>query len=308
MQAVAKPVIKWVGGKTQVLSAITQRLPYNIRELPAYAEPFLGGGSVLLHLLQNPNFNAGSIVINDINPSLTNLYRVMRDNAGELITLLAECSDAYLALADRPEDQQAMYYERRVQYNAILAERQLGKAAERTSIEDAALFIFLNKTCFNGLHRVNKRGLFNSPWNKNSNPSIFTQKNITACSRVLSDSNVTILTGGYEAALAHLPEGSFVYLDPPYRPLNATANFDRYAASGFNDDDQCALAQMCHNLHERGINFLLSNSDPKNTNPDDEFFDDLYAPFTIERIWASRRVNANGAGRGAIRELLIRNY
>lgn len=290
---VAKPFIKWVGGKTQLLDEIRQCLPADIGyDEYTYVEPFVGGGAVLFWLLQQyPNISHA--VINDVNGRLINVYRVVKKHPRELINQLKELELEYLP--KNHEERTSMY----------LSKRQLFNCASTESIEQAALFIFLNRTCFNGLYRENAKGLFNVPHGRYSYPRICDSETILADSELLQ--RVTILNGDFCETLTYVGHHVLFYLDPPYKPLSQTSSFNNYVGTGFNDDEQVRLRDFCNSLTEKGSSFILSNSDVKNANPKDEFFDKLYQKYTIRRVMASRMVNARADKRGKLAELMISN-
>ena len=289
----AKPFIKWVGGKTQLLPEIRQRYPENITR---YCEPFVGGGAVLFDVLQT--FHPNEVLINDINPELINLYENIRDNCEPLIQLLEYFQTEYL---ETPEaDRQNLYLGKRATYNHFIEERN-----PEHNLEKAALFIYLNKTCFNGLYRVNRNGLFNVPFNRAKNPLICDSENIRECSQLLQ--NVQMHVGDYSYCRDFIDENTFVYLDPPYRPLTESSSFTSYNENGFSDVQQIELGNFITEMAHKGALIVASNSDPHNANEQDEFFDNLYADFNIERVQAARMVNSNARRRGPINELLISN-
>lgn len=289
----ARPFIKWVGGKTQLLPEIRQRYPENIIK---YCEPFVGGGAVLFDVLQT--FHPNEVLINDINPELINLYENIRNNCEPLIQLLEHFQTEYL---ETPEaDRQNLYLGKRATYNHFIEERN-----PEHNLEKAALFIYLNKTCFNGLYRVNRNGLFNVPFNRAKNPLICDSENIRECSQLLQ--NVQMHVGDYSYCRDFIDENTFVYLDPPYRPLTESSSFTSYNENGFSDVQQIELGNFITEMAHRGALIVASNSDPHNANEQDEFFDNLYADFNIERVQAARMVNSNARRRGPINELLISN-
>jgi DNA adenine methylase len=289
----ARPFIKWVGGKTQLLPEIRQRYPENITR---YCEPFVGGGAVLFDVLQT--FHPQEVLINDINPELINLYENIRDNCEPLIQLLNQLQTEYRVTPEAYR--QNLYLDKRTTYNHYITERN-----PVHNLEKAALFIYLNKTCFNGLYRVNRNGLFNVPFNRAKNPLICDTENIQECSQLLQ--NVQIHAGDYSYCNNFIDENTFVYLDPPYRPLTESSSFTSYNENGFSDLQQIELGNFITEIANRGALVLASNSDPHNTNTHDEFFDTLYADFNIERVQATRMVNRNAQRRGPINELLITN-
>lgn len=291
----AKPFIKWVGGKGQLLHQLEAQLPvsFDLLSEVTYIEPFVGGGAMLFHMLQqHPNISRA--VINDINPELTTCYSVVKRQADELIASLQAIQDHYYRLQGE-EAQRAFYMKMREHFN----HKRL------TPVESTTLFFFLNKTCFNGLYRVNRKGLFNVPFGKYVHPTICDPETILADSALLQ--RVTILTGDYRKTLAYASGDTLFYFDPPYRPLSETSSFNDYSAQAFDDQAQVGLKEFCDEVNEAGYWFMLSNADCFSHNGD-RFFDDLYANYSIQRVWASRSVNANASKRGKLQELLIRNY
>ncbi len=297
MSTEAKPFLKWAGGKGQLLNQLGEYLPQQISEEPfTYIEPFVGGGAMLFYMLQH-FCNIRKAVINDVNEDLILTYRIIKDDVEALITNLDKYEKDYLAITDQ-EGRSQIFYEVRERYNQHLGD----------SIERASQLIFLNKTCFNGLYRVNRRGQFNVPFGKYAHPTICNAKLLRADSQLLQSAQVVISQGDYAQTVQHIDSLTFVYLDPPYRPLDATSSFTAYAKGDFNDDDQRALAAFCHQLSERGCFWMESNADCSAKNPNDTFFEDLYADYKIERVYASRFINANPEKRGKLTELLIKNY
>ncbi|MDR0843608.1 MAG: DNA adenine methylase [Tannerella sp.] len=289
----AKPFVKWVGGKGQLLSSIEKSLPHNISGIPdlTYIEPFVGGGAMLFWILANFT-TIKRAVINDINPDLTNAYRTVRDHVHELIARLKNMQQDYQSLQTE-DNRREFYLSVRKRFNT--------KSLENT--ENAALFIFLNRTCFNGLYRVNSKGLFNVPFGKNVHPTICDEKTLLADSALLQ--KVEILTGDFEQTLDYASRNTFFYFDPPYKPLNRTSNFTSYTKEEFDDREQIRLKQFCDAISSKGYLWILSNSDVKSGDSDNNFFDELYASYRIERVWASRSVNSNPEKRGKLTELLI---
>ena len=297
MSTEAKPFLKWAGGKGQLLNQLGEYLPQQISEEAfTYIEPFVGGGAMLFYMLQH-FCNIRKAVINDVNEDLILTYRIIKDDVEALITNLDKYEKDYLAITDQ-EGRSQIFYEVRERYNQHLGD----------SIERASQLIFLNKTCFNGLYRVNRRGQFNVPFGKYANPTICNAKLLRADSQLLQSAQVVISQGDYAQTVQHIDSLTFVYLDPPYRPLDATSSFTAYSKGDFNDDDQRALAAFCHQLSERGCFWMESNADCSAKNPNDTFFEDLYADYKIERVYASRFINANPEKRGKLTELLIKNY
>lgn len=293
----AKPFLKWAGGKGQLLSQLSEHLPERISKEPfTYIEPFVGGGAMLFYMLQHFN-NIRKAIINDVNEDLILTYRIIKDDVETLIANLERLEKEYLAITDQDKRSQ-LFYEVREKYN-----QHIGDCIER-----ASQLLFLNKTCFNGLFRVNKKGYFNVPYGRYANPTICNAKQLRADSQLLQSAQVEICLGDYAQTLKHIDGLTFVYLDPPYRPLDATSSFTAYAKGDFNDDDQRALAAFCHQLSERGCLWMESNADCSAKNPEDTFFEDLYKEYRIERVYASRFINANPEKRGKLTELVINNY
>lgn len=292
----AKPFIKWVGGKGQLIGQIEALLPadFDTRRDVTYVEPFVGGGAMLFHLLQAHD-NVRRAVINDINGDLTNCYRMVKERPTALIQSLRALQTTYLGI-EGEDARRAFYLEKRDTFNA----------KRLSDIENATLLIFLNRTCFNGLYRVNKAGLFNVPFGRYPHPTICDAETILADSELLQ--KVEITTGDFEATYAYASANTLFYFDPPYRPLSRTSYFNDYAKESFGDEAQRRLKRFCDKVDEAGSLFMLSNSDGMAAESRDSFFYDLYAPYLIERVWARRSVNANGARRGKLTEILVRNY
>lgn len=297
MSTEARPFLKWAGGKGQLLSQLAEHLPSRIREEPFnYIEPFVGGGAMFFFMLQHFS-NIQKAVINDINEDLILTYRIIKDDVEHLIPRLASMERDFFALQDQ-EAKSRLFYEVRDQYNKNIDD----------CLTRAAQLIFLNRTCFNGLYRVNKKGGFNVPYGRYSKPAICNAPLLRADSQLLRRLNIEIFHGDYTAIFHNIDRLTFAYLDPPYRPLDATSSFTAYAKDDFNDDDQRALADFCKHLSEAGCLWMESNADCSAKNPSDTFFEDLYREFRIERVCASRAINANPSKRGKLTELLIMNY
>lgn len=290
----AKPFVKWVGGKTQLLSDIESLLPKKLFEKKeiTYVEPFIGGGAVLFWLLQNFS-NIKHAIINDINLELINTYKTIKQHPNKLISILSSFEKEYISKTP----------ERRKEY--FLQQREIFNAKKEDIVTNSALFIFLNKTCFNGLYRVNNNGMFNVPFGKYVHPSICNKENIILCHNLLK--NVTILQGDFSQTLSYANENSFFYLDPPYKPLTKTSSFTAYSKENFSDKDQIRLHRFCNDISAIGSYFLLSNSDVNTETNKDDFFDDLYSMYNIHRVLALRMINSNITKRGKIQELMISN-
>ena len=290
----ARPFIKWVGGKTQLLDDIKNSLPRDLSQRAGmtYVEPFVGGGAVLFWILQEyPNITRA--IINDINAKLICTYRVVKYDVENLIIELTRLQAEYLQL---DEIARKKYF---------LAQREHFNENDKTDIETAALFIFLNRTCFNGLYRVNSKGKFNVPHGRYSNPKICDEETLRADSAVLQ--RVEILCGDFAQTDKYAGDNVLYYFDPPYRPITKTSAFTSYSKDGFDDTEQMRLRDFCSKIAKHQSLFVASNSDPLNADNGDDFFDRLYKMFSIRRVSASRMINSRGNGRGAISEIMISN-
>ena len=268
------PVVKWVGGKRQLLPELTKHIP----KFSTYYEPFIGGGALLFELQPQ------NIVINDFNSELINTYQVIKEDVENLIIDL------------KRHQNNAEYF-----YKIRELDREQTVYAELSSLERASRLLYLNKTCFNGLFRVNKSGAFNSPFGNYSNPNIVNEVTLRAVSHYFNSINATFLVGDFEASLNGIKKNSFVYFDPPYDPVSSSSNFTGYTLGGFNSAEQVRLKCLCDKLNSKGVKFLLSNSAT-------DFIKDLYKDYTIEIVKAKRAINSNALLRGEIDEVLIRNY
>lgn len=268
------PFLKWVGGKRQLMSEIEPLMPSNIS---TYYEPFIGGGAVFLN--QQPK----KAVINDYNAELINVYKVVRDNVDELIEDLA-----------KHKNESDYFYSIRVQ------DREEG-FDELSELKRASRVIYLNKTCFNGLYRVNSSGEFNTPFGRYKSPNIVNETVLRAVSHYLNNNDIQLLSGDFEDALKGIRKGAFVYLDPPYDPVSKSSNFTGYIEGGFGSEQQERLRDVCIKLNKKGVNFLLSNS----ATP---FIKDLYKDFEMIEVDAKRHINSVASKRGAVSEVLVRNY
>lgn len=299
MSKEAKPFLKWAGGKGQLLSQLDEHLPDNLSgQTFTYIEPFVGGGAMLFHMLRRfPNITRA--VINDINPHLVTAYRTIKELPEELIESLSALEQTYFSQLDE-EAKKAYFLDARRIFN----EQQLG------DIDRTKYLLFLNRTCFNGLYRVNSKGKFNVPFGKNLHPTICNSDTIKADSELLRKVDVIILNDDFERTADYIGKGlNFFYFDPPYRPLNATSSFNSYAKEDFNDDEQIRLRDFCARLNGMpDVKWMLSNADCSAKNPEDTFFETIYANFNIHRVNASRAINADPSKRGKLTELLIKNY
>ncbi|MCG3662653.1 DNA adenine methylase [Aliarcobacter butzleri] len=300
-----KPLLKWAGGKGQLLPTIENHLPNKLKnnEINTYVEPFFGGGAVFFYLVKN--FNIKKAYLSDINPELVLMYKVIKYKPNELMNELQKLSDRYFSY-ELEEDRKNFYLEVRKEFNIKLMNFDY-ESINELSIQRASELIFMNRTCFNGLFRVNKNGEFNVPFGKYKNPKILDSENILSVSDLLQIAEIK--NSSFDNIPSEYLDNSFIYFDPPYRPLNITSNFTSYSKYDFNDENQIKLAEFYKNLSLNTNSFLmLSNSDPKNTNEKDNFFDNLYSDFEINRILASRMINSKSSGRGKVSELLIKSY
>lgn len=292
----AKPFLKWAGGKTQLIEEIKQKFPKKfLKEDFTFVEPFVGSGAVLFWVLNNFS-NAKNSIINDINSDLIQVYKNIKYSPNQIIEVLEQLQQEFYSITD--QDKKRAYYN---------SKRSDFIAKNQDTISLSALFIFLNKTCFNGLYRVNKKGEFNVPMGSYTKPLICDKNNILSVSKALE--RVEIISGDFEKTLACISENenTLFYLDPPYKPLSETSNFNAYSAYNFDDTEQVRLRDFCKKLDSLNIQWILSNSDMKNIDKNNSFFDDLYKDFSIERVEAKRSINSKGNKRGSITELLISN-
>ena len=277
---IAKPFLKWAGGKTQLIKDIERTLPTKItKEKFTFIEPFVGSGAVLFWMLNNFQ-KLEKAVINDINEDLINTYKTIASNPKELISILEILQNEFHNLEGSEENKKLYYYQKRELYNTRKEEKS----------GQAALFIFLNRTCFNGLYRVNSKNLYNVPMGGYKKPTICDKENILAVSNALQ--KVEILNGDFEQTLDYANNNSLFYFDPPYKPLSETSSFNSYAKDEFNDSEQIRLRDFCNKLDVLNHTWILSNSDVKGKNENDNFFDDLYSDFNIQRVNARRSINA----------------
>lgn len=271
-----KAILKWPGGKKQLLNEIEKYIPENVN---IYYEPFIGGGAVFFDLM------FANAYMNDVNWELINVYKQIKNHSKKLIQLLEE---------HKKNHSKEYYYhirafDRNEQYKNL------------SSIEKAARFIYLNKTCYNGLYRVNSKGQFNAPMGEYKNPKICDKDLILEMSQYLKENHVQIKNMDFKRFLKNAQEGDFVYLDPPYDPVSDTANFTSYSKDGFDKKDQIRLKKVCDDLNKKGVNFLLSNSDT-------DFINDLYKDYKIVKVKARRNINSKGDSRGEVSEILVMNY
>lgn len=299
----ARPFLKWVGGKGQLLNRIDEQLPPKLKVgyVETYIEPFVGGGAVFFHIAQR--YKVSNFIISDTNRDLINAYRTIQKKPRQLANLLREIESGYLRLSESGRSK--FYYRTREQFNDArhVADSEM-RAADR--LERAAQLIFLNKTCFNGLFRVNSSGGFNVAFGRYDNPTICDFDNLLRVNEVLT--GVEILLGDFQGLQVKGDESSFAYLDPPYRPLTETANFTGYSAETFTQLDQQRLAKFCKELTNQNCLVLMSNSDPGNVDESDKFFQRMYPGFRINKTTASRAINCKADRRGKISELFLMNY
>lgn len=290
-----KPFVKWVGGKSQLVEQIEKMLPSDgEKTLIKYVEPMVGGGALFFSILSKYDFE--ELYISDINAELINAYQAVKNDVENLIAKLNEMQMLFLPIDEN--GRKYFYYTVRERFNSTAL-------TEETATDKAAQFIFLNKTCFNGLYRVNRKGQFNVPMGAYKNPTICDDENLRNIHEALQ--NVTIVCGDYTLSKSFIDKDTFVYLDPPYRPISETSAFTAYSTDAFDDNEQIRLAKFIDEINNSGAKIVLSNSDPKNVNEEDNFFDDLYKNYKINRVEASRAINSKGDKRGKINELLICN-
>ena len=279
IHATPKPFVKWAGGKRQLISILNENLP---KTFGTYYEPFLGGGALLFHILTEKNGPKCSI--SDLNSDLVLAYTTIRDRVDELISSLKSHEKNY------QKDSKSYYYS--VRYTN-----------PRSEIEKTSRLLFLNRTCFNGLYRVNLKGKFNVPLGKYTNPNIVNEENLRSVSSILQASRVSIKCRDFGAVLRDAKKGDLVYFDPPYQPVSETANFTSYTSKNFSLDDLSRLVELCQNLDEKGCKVLLSNSDSKEVS---EMFSKK--PWKISKVRANRSINSDSKKRTGHFELLIKNY
>jgi DNA adenine methylase len=296
--------LKWAGGKKQLLPVFNEMLPPNMidsKSIDCYVEPFVGGGAMFFNL--SNRYKIRKSILSDINIELVMAYQVIKNDHEYLIDILKDIEENHLNMEENGRKEN--YYRIRDDYNhkfkGIDHKNYNSQWVERT-----AYLIFMNKTCFNGLYRENKKGEFNVPVGRYKNPTICDSDNIKNASDALR--NTEICCSDFTDTENYIDENTFVYLDPPYRPLNKTSNFTTYSKEGFTDIDQVKLASFFKKMDARGALLMLSNSDPKNHDSTDEFFDELYGDFNICRVPAKRNINSDASGRGLIKELIVTNY
>lgn len=295
-----KPFLKWAGGKTQLLGQMAQFFPPELKSgaIKKYIEPFVGSGAVFFHIA--PNYRVEKFIISDTNRELILAYLTIQQCVESLIDYLAELEKSYHKL--NWEAQQEFFYTIRSEFN----QHQQNTDTVQPNVERTAQLIFLNRTCYNGLFRVNAKGGFNVPFGSYKNPQICFPQILRDDARALQ--NAEIYHGDFTICQPFVDRDTFVYFDPPYKPISQTSNFTSYQQSDFDDASQTRLARFFRELHQTGAKLMLSNSDPHNYNPDDTFFQTLFDGFRINKVFATRMINCNGDKRGKITELLVTNY
>ncbi len=298
-----KPFLKWAGGKTQLLGQLTPLLPIELKLgiTKCYVEPFLGGGAMFLHIASL--FEIQEFILSDINPEVILSYRVVQKDVQSLLSVLDEMQSEYDKLNLLQQEQ--YFYKVREEFNSSLHSIDF-QAITEESTRRVAQTIFLNHTCFNGLFRVNLKGGFNVPFGKYKNPTFHDRSNLLEIAEILKDAY--LLCGDFMICNEFVDDKTFFYFDPPYRPISATASFTSYSTSSFNDNAQKRLAENFRFLDKQNARLMLSNSNPKNENPNDDFFEQLYSGYAIKNVMAARAINSQGSKRGQISELLITNY
>jgi DNA adenine methylase len=304
LNAKMRPFLKWAGGKSQLLDIFDARLPKHIKEtkrIARYVEPFVGGGAMFFFLKEN--YHVDESYLFDINADLIVCYKVLQNNHLELMYTLEKISTEFSQKT--VEERKRYYYQVRDLYNKQQKSFNY-EVYSKAWVERAGFMIFLNKTCYNGLFRLNQKGEFNVPYGRYKEPKIYDPDTLKKANIALQ--NTEIFCADFEESEKFVIQNSFVYLDPPYRPLNSTSNFTNYSKDGFSDLDQKRLAEYFKRLDRKKAYLMLSNSDPKNEDPDDDFFETIYQGYKIERVPAKRYINCNAQKRGPINELIIRNY
>jgi DNA adenine methylase len=299
----ARPFLKWAGGKSQLLEQFQPHFPPALKNggIARYVEPFIGGGAVFFHVAQRCDVR--EFIISDVNPEVVLCYRTVREAVEPLIATLNAFQREYDALDAVARER--MFYDVRARLNQSRAPLEFERVGDAW-IERAAHLLFLNRTCFNGLFRLNAKGEFNVPFGKYANPRVCDAENLRAASEVLQKAEIRCVD--FERCADAAGPDAFFYLDPPYRPLNQTSSFTSYASGDFGDEEQVRLAAFCRRLDAAGAKFMVSNSDPKNENPQDDFFEKLYEGFALARVSAARAINAQGGGRGVVSEIVVKNY
>lgn len=299
----AKPFLKWAGGKGQLLEAFQNFYPEELKtkQIKQYYEPFIGGGAVFFDIVQR--YNIQSAFLYDVNEELILTYLVIQKEVNKLIDYLENYKRKYENLNEHA--QSVFYYNIREKFNQARTKINYSKYSEEWVLR-AAQIIFMNKTCFNGLFRFNLKGEFNVPMGRYKNPKILDEQNLIKTSKLLEIAEIK--QADFSDVEHDVKENSFLYFDPPYRPISKTSGFTSYSKNKFDDSNQLELAKLFQRIHRKGVKQMLSNSDPKNNDAEDNFFDDIYKDFQISRIPAKRMINSNVAKRNAINEIVVTNY
>ena len=294
-----KPFLKWAGGKGQLIPQLKEFLPPELTltgKVKNYVEPFLGGGAFFFWLIIEFEFE--NVYLYEINKEVGDCYQTIQTRVKPLIKELEGLEEEYFSRTGPQREK--FYYKRRAEFNELCI------SGRNHLLRKSALLIFLNKTCYNGLYRVNSKGEFNVPFGRYRNPTICDKENLLAVQEALK--NAVIIKGDFALCLEHADDSSLVYFDPPYRPLSKTASFNSYSRDTFDDSEQRRLKWVIDKLDKTGAYVMLSNSDPKNYDPKDSFFDDLYKAYHITRLKAARMINCDSSKRGEIKEILVTNY
>lgn len=299
----AKPFLKWAGGKSQLLEQMEPFFPDELVQgsIHRYVEPFVGGGAVFLHIANS--YPVQEYFIFDINPELILAYQTIQNNVEDLILRLWNTQEQYLSLPE--EERKEFFYQIRSDFNRQRQQINFETYSDAW-LDRTTQLIFLNRTCFNGLFRVNGKGEFNVPFGRYKKPRICDSDNLRSLAGILKKTHIE--QGDFTQCQEIIDDQSFVYFDPPYRPISQTANFKSYSQEVFNDQEQIRLRDFFQLLEQKGAKLLLSNSDPKNEDPSDDFFEKAYSSYRIEQVKAARNINSQGSKRGKINELLIMNY
>ncbi|HPZ07839.1 MAG TPA: DNA adenine methylase [Candidatus Eremiobacteraeota bacterium] len=299
----AKPFLKWAGGKSQLLSRFEAYFPSELKEgkFELYLEPFAGGGAVFFYIAQKYSLRYACLY--DINKELILTYKVIQRDLDRLIEILMEYDKKYKRLNEN--DRKIFYYEVREEYN-LKRHKVNYRRPSPLWVKRAGQLIFLNRTCYNGLFRVNREGEFNVPFGRYKNPKILDDENLKRVSFLLKKADIE--RADFSKVKTKVSANSFVYFDPPYKPISETASFTSYSKYIFDDKEQIRLASLYRELDRKGAKLMLSNSDPKNEDRENDFFDKLYEGYHIYRVDARRAINSNPAKRGNIKELIITNY
>lgn len=298
-----RPFLKWAGGKGQLLEQMSNFLPRGLIDgsIKRYVEPFIGGGAMFFYIAST--YTNLEFFIYDINPELILAYKTIKQDVNTLGEMLLKIQSEYWSLSE--QDKSQYFYQVRDSFNLRKSQIDFNRFSD-SWIERTAQIIFLNRTCFNGLFRVNSQGKFNVPIGRYKKPKICNLENLQAVSSILQNTQIEI--GDFTNCKNLINSDTFVYFDPPYRPISSTANFTSYSENNFDDNEQLRLRNFFNDLNLSGAKLLLSNSDPKNQNEQDNFFEDAYQTYRIERVKASRNISSNSSTRGQINELLIMNY